>query len=129
VGAKVDRNTTLRDLRFSDNALSEAKANASPTAKPFFSKVTLDSKIGDLPFFRGKGCDQCQGSGLKGRQGLYELMNMTPKLRRLIMGNAAATELRDLAISEGMLTLRMDGWLKVMKGLTTLDQMVRETAA
>jgi len=60
---------------------------------------------------------------------LYELMYMTPKLRRLIMGSAAASEIRDAAIAEGMLTLRMDGWLKILKGLTTLDQMVRETAA
>ena len=45
------------------------------------------------------------------------------------MSSAAASEIRDAAIAEGMLTLRMDGWLKILKGLTTLDQMVRETAA
>ena len=55
-------------------------------------------------------------------------MFMTPKLRRLIMQSAAVSEIQDAAISEGMLTLRMDGWLKVVKGLTTIDQMVRETS-
>jgi type II secretory ATPase GspE/PulE/Tfp pilus assembly ATPase PilB-like protein len=56
-------------------------------------------------------------------------MNMTPKLRKLIMQSAGAAEIQKAAIEEGMLTLRMDGWLKVLKGITTLDQVVRETAA
>ena len=55
-------------------------------------------------------------------------MNMTQPLRRLIMQNAGAAEIGKLAIAEGMLTLRMDGWLKVIKGITTLDQVVRETS-
>jgi len=80
-----------------------------------------------LPFFKGKGCDACAGTGLKGRQGLYEVMMMTPKLRRLILQNVGAAEIRDGAVEEGMLTLRMDGWLKVLKGITTLEQVIRET--
>ena len=128
-GAKVTRDTTLRDLRLSDETLADAKARAVPAAQATISKVTLDTRVGDLPTFRGKGCEQCQGGGLKGRQGLYEVMYMTPKLRRLIMSSAAVSEIQETAISEGMLTLRMDGWLKVVKGLTTIDQMVRETSA
>jgi type IV pilus assembly protein PilB len=127
--AKVTRNTTLRDLQLSEETLADAKGRAVPAAEPFISKVNLDTRIGDLPTFRGKGCEQCQGSGLKGRQGLYEVMYMTPKLRKLIMQSAAVSEIQTAAISEGMLTLRMDGWLKVVKGLTTIDQMVRETSA
>ena len=126
---KVTPRTTLRELRLSEETLADAKARAVPAAQPTISKVTLDTRIGDLPIFRGKGCEQCQGSGLKGRQGLYEVMYMTPKLRRLIMQSAAVSEIQEAAISEGMLTLRMDGWLKVVKGLTTIDQMVRETSA
>jgi type IV pilus assembly protein PilB len=126
--AKVTRTTTLRDLRLSDETLADAKARAVPAAQPFMSKVNLDSRIEDIATFRGKGCEQCQGSGLKGRQGLYEVMFMTPRLRRLIMQSSPVSELQDAAISEGMLTLRMDGWLKVVKGLTTIDQMVRETS-
>jgi type IV pilus assembly protein PilB len=128
-GAKVTRATTLRDLHLSEITLADAKARAVPAAQPFMSKVNLDTKIADLPIFRGKGCEQCQGGGLKGRQGLYEVMYMTPKLRKLIMQSAAVSEIQSAAISEGMLTLRMDGWLKVIKGLTTIDQMVRETTA
>ncbi|HEY8166396.1 MAG TPA: type II secretion system protein GspE, partial [Gemmatimonadaceae bacterium] len=85
-------------------------------------------RIGDLPFFRGKGCEACQGTGLKGRQGLYETMNMSHRLRKLIMQQVGAAEIGKAAIAEGMLTLRMDGWLKVIKGITTLEHVVRETS-
>jgi type IV pilus assembly protein PilB len=126
--AKVSSNMTLRELEFSDVALAEAKPRATKHALPFVHKLSLDSRIGDLAFFRGKGCDACQGTGLKGRQGLYETMNMTPKLRKMIMQNAGAADIGHAAVQEGMLTLRMDGWLKVIKGITTLDQVVRETS-
>jgi len=128
-GAKVARDTRLGDLRFTVGALEDAKARASKEAAPFLTNLSLDTRVGDLPFFRGKGCDQCAGLGLKGRQGLYEVMAMTGKLRRLIVQNAAADELRDAAIADGMLTLRMDGWLKILKGITTIEQVVRETSA
>jgi type II secretory ATPase GspE/PulE/Tfp pilus assembly ATPase PilB-like protein len=82
-----------------------------------------------LPFFKGHGCDACGGTGLKGRQGVYEVMFMTPTLKKLIMQNADVQIIRDSAIDEGMLTLRMDGWLKVLKGVTTLEQVIRETSS
>jgi type IV pilus assembly protein PilB len=128
-GAKVDGGVTLRDLAFTDMALRDAKTRAIDIAKPHLEEVTLDTKMEDLPTFRGKGCEQCDGSGLKGRQGIYEVMNMTPRLRKLIMQSAGAAEIQRAAIEEGMLTLRMDGWLKVIKGICPLDQIVRETAA
>jgi type IV pilus assembly protein PilB len=128
-GAKVGGGVTLRDLHFTDMALNDAKTRATEPAKPFMAEITLDTKMEDLPVFRGKGCEQCDGSGLKGRQGLYEVMNMTPGLRKLIMQSAGAAEIQKLAIEEGMLTLRMDGWLKVLKGICPLDQIVRETSA
>ena len=56
-------------------------------------------------------------------------MTMTPAIRKLVIQNVGAAEIRDGAIDEGMLTLRMDGWLKVLKGITTLEQVVRETSA
>lgn len=127
-GAKVSAQTTFRELRFTEEALENAKARAMPDAAPHLAGITLDSCIGDIPFFKGKGCDECNGTGLKGRQGLYEVMFMTPNLRKLILMNVGAQEIRDAAIGEGMLTLRMDGWLKVMKGITTLEQVIRETA-
>jgi len=87
----------------------------------------IDKKVG--PFFKGAGCDTCAGSGYKGRQGLYEVMALSSPLRRGILKGCSAEELRDIAVQEGMLTLRMDGMVKVKKGVTTLEEIVKETAA
>jgi type IV pilus assembly protein PilB len=87
----------------------------------------IDKKVG--PFFKGAGCDTCAGSGYKGRQGLYEVMALSSPLRRGILKGGSTEELRDLAVQEGMLTLRMDGMVKVKKGVTTLEEVVKETAA
>jgi len=126
---KVKRDTTLESLRFTDEALAGAKANASKEALPFLEKLSLKTKIGQLPWFKGTGCDTCAGSGLKGRQGLYEVMFMTPATRKLIMQNVGAAEIKDSAVLEGMLTLRMDGWLKILKGVVPAEQVLRETSA
>jgi type IV pilus assembly protein PilB len=126
--AKVTATTTLRQIKFSEEAILNAKAKATKEAAPFLTNLSLDTRIGDLPFFKGSGCDACGGTGLKGRQGLYEVMFMTPTLRKLILQNVGAAEIRDGAVAEGMLTLRMDGWLKVIKGITTLEQVIRETS-
>ncbi len=127
--AKVKPDTTLESLRFTEEALQNAKAAASKDALPSLTNLSLATKIKELPFFKGTGCDQCSGTGTKGRQGLYEVMFMTPSLRKLILQNVGAAEIREGAIAGGMLTLRMDGWLKVLKGVVPLEQVIRETAA
>jgi type IV pilus assembly protein PilB len=126
--AKVKLTTSMRDLRFTEEALQNAKLKATKQALPYLEGLSLDTTIGELGFFKGKGCDKCDGTGLKGRQGVYEVMLMTPKIRKLVMQNVGAAEIREGAIEEGMLTLRMDAWLKVMKGITTTEQMIRETS-
>jgi len=82
-----------------------------------------------LTFFKGQGCDTCGGTGYKGRQGLYEVMSMTSNLRRLVLKGGSTEEIQQQAVKDGMLTLRMDGMLKVKKGVTTLEEVVKETAA
>jgi type IV pilus assembly protein PilB len=88
-----------------------------------------EDDIQNTTFYRGKGCDQCGGSGYRGRQGLYEVMAMSPTLRRMILQGASTAELSAQAVAEGMLTLRADGMLKVRKGITTLEEVIKETAA
>src|SRR5688572_12810835 len=127
-GAKVSAGTTLGSLRFTMEALNNAVAKAQPDAAPKLKNISLDTTIGELPFFKGRGCDECAGTGMKGRQGLYEVMAMTPTLRKSILQNASGQEIRDAAIAGGMLTLRMDGWLKVLKGVVPLEQVIRETS-
>jgi type IV pilus assembly protein PilB len=81
-----------------------------------------------LTFMKGTGCDSCSGTGYKGRAGLYEVMALSPELRRMILRAASVVEIRDQAVSEGMLTLRMDGMKKIERGVTTLEEVVKETA-
>ncbi len=82
-----------------------------------------------LTFHRGRGCDTCNGTGYKGRAGLYEVMALSPELRRLILRGGSVAEMKDQAVSEGMLTLRMDGMKKIEKGVTTVEEVIKETAA
>ena len=76
---------------------------------------------------KGKGCEKCNQSGYKGRVGLYEVMEITDELRELVLVGASGLELRRKAIEEGMLTLRMSGLRKVKDGLTTIEEVARET--
>ncbi len=127
--ARWTETTTLRDLRFSQAAIDGLKTRAPDDVKPLLANITLDTRALDMPFFKGKGCDACNGTGSKGRQGAYEVMNMSPGLRKLILSNVGAAEIKDFAIDEGMLTLRMDGLVKVWKGITSLEQVITETSA
>ena len=76
---------------------------------------------------KGKGCEKCNRTGYKGRVGLYEVMDITEELRELILVGASALELRRKAIEEGMITLRGSGLRKITDGVTTLEEVVRET--
>ena len=78
--------------------------------------------------YKGAGCDTCSGTGYKGRAGLYEVMALSPELRRMILRGASVAELREQAVVDGMLTLRMDGMKKIERGVTTLEEVVKETA-
>jgi type IV pilus assembly protein PilB len=76
---------------------------------------------------KGTGCDRCNLTGYKGRVGLYEVMEITEELRELILVGASGLELRRKAIDDGMITLRMSGLRKVKDGVTTIEEVVRET--
>jgi type IV pilus assembly protein PilB len=76
---------------------------------------------------KGKGCEKCNRTGYKGRVGLYEVMEIGEELRELILVGASAIELRRKAIEEGMITLRGSGIRKITDGVTTIEEVVRET--
>jgi type IV pilus assembly protein PilB len=76
---------------------------------------------------KGKGCSVCNGTGYKGRAGLYEVMEVDDEIRELILVGASAVELKKKAIERGMITLRRSGLIKVMEGVTTLEEIARET--
>jgi len=79
--------------------------------------------------YKGKGCSTCNNTGYKGRIGLYEVMEVTDDIRELILIGASALELRKKAIDDGMITLRESGLHKIRSGVTTIEEVVRETVA
>jgi len=79
--------------------------------------------------FKGRGCQTCNNTGYKGRIGLYEVMEITDEIRELIMIGASSLELRKKAVDDGMITLRQSGIHKIRAGVTTLEEVVRETVA
>lgn len=84
-------------------------------------------EAGKVQTFKGRGCDKCNGTGYKGRVGLYEVLEMTDDLRELILIGASALELKKKAIDTGMITLRQSGLEKIRAGVTTMEEVVRET--
>ena len=77
--------------------------------------------------YAGRGCERCFGSGYSGRVGIFELMELGDEIRQLIMKNADAASITNVARRNGMRNLREDGWLKVMNGVTTADEVMRVT--
>ncbi|MFH1093822.1 MAG: ATPase, T2SS/T4P/T4SS family [Candidatus Omnitrophota bacterium] len=90
--------------------------------------LRLEPRAETYTFYKGKGCDACKGSGYRGRIGIYELMTINDAIREMIMANAPAVEIRKLAKSHGMSTLREDGFKKVVNGITTIEEVLRATA-
>ncbi len=88
-----------------------------------FSKEEASS----LKLYKGRGCATCNNTGFKGRVGLYEVMEITDELRELIIIGASAMELRRKAIEVGMITLRESGLCKIREGITTIEEVVKET--
>jgi len=85
------------------------------------------ASTGAEELFHGKGCDECRGTGYRGRIGIYELLRVTESIRSLIVRKAPAAEIRREAIAQGMVTLREDGWARACAGLTTLAEILRVT--
>ena len=102
------------------------EAHAMPAPGLVQAGFTQD-EAGSVTPMRGKGCERCNNTGYKGRVGLYEVMEVTEELRELILVGASGLELRRKAIDEGMITLRRSGLRKVMEGVTTVEEVVRET--
>jgi type IV pilus assembly protein PilB len=86
-----------------------------------------EREVRTLKLFRGRGCERCSNTGYKGRVGLYEVMDIDDEVRELILSGASAVELRTKAVENGMITLRGSGLQKIRDGVTTIEEVVRET--
>ncbi|CAN5166039.1 type IV-A pilus assembly ATPase PilB [soil metagenome] len=97
-------------------------------AREMLEEAGLDNEDLDAVYFEGAGCGDCDESGYRGRVGLYEVMSISAIQRRLITNHASTEEIRNQALEDGMITLRKDGLRKMRAGVTTLDEVLRETS-
>lgn len=94
------------------------------------SNVALKhSKVEEINFYKGQGCKDCNFTGYKGRTAIHEILVVDKGIRELMLKKASTDELRDKAVSQGMKTLRLCGWKKVIDGLTTPEEILRVTQA
>jgi type IV pilus assembly protein PilB len=84
-------------------------------------------KVEDMEFYRGKGCKTCNEEGYKGRMGIYEVLEVTDEIKKLISQNVTAGEIEEKAIEEGMNTMMVDGFIKALEGFTSLEEVLRVT--
>ncbi|MFN2431211.1 MAG: type IV-A pilus assembly ATPase PilB [Gemmatimonadota bacterium] len=87
-----------------------------------------DADIEQTVFYTGKGCEECRQTGYRGRVGLYEVMPLSATLKKMVTNEASSAEIKDQALREGLVTLRRDGLEKMKRGLTTLEEVLRETS-
>jgi len=87
------------------------------------------AEVKSIKLFRGRGCDRCNATGFKGRVALFEVMNVDEEVRDLILSGGSANELRAQALENGMISLRQSGLQKIREGVTTLEEVIRETIA
>ena len=97
----------------------------TPDAETLRAMSVTETEAATLTFYRAVGCEQCNHTGYRGRVGIYEVMHVSDKLRRLIAQRGSEAQLRDVAISSGMVSLGEDGLLKVKAGVTTPDELLR----
>lgn len=105
----------------------DCKEEVSLPPEAFVEIGFSKEEAAEMKAYKGKGCETCNGTGYKGRIGLYETMEVTDELRELIIIGASAIELRKKAIELGMITLRGSGLHKLRAGITTIEEVVKET--
>ena len=103
------------------------KGEYTPSDEELMEIGLSRSDMADKTFFYGKGCNFCNNTGYKGRTGIYEIMTLTDEMRDLIMQRSSTAALRKAAIQSGMRTLRESGVLAIYDGLTTIEEIVKQT--
>ena len=88
-----------------------------------------DGDLAEMRVFRGSGCRNCGDTGYRGRIALYEVMPFTERLKEMVLQGCSTAELKDEMIAGGVATLRMAGIEKIRVGVTTIDEVLRVTAA
>jgi type IV pilus assembly protein PilB len=105
----------------------DCKAEVKTPVQALVNMGFTQEEAKNLTIYAGHGCRTCNNTGYKGRIGLYEVMDVTEEIQELILVGASAREIKRKAVEEGMLTLRQSGLAKIKAGMTTLDEVLRET--
>lgn len=91
------------------------------------AEAVAKAKENNAPFmlYKGQGCEKCNNSGFLGRTGIYEVLRVTEKVAKLIMERSDANSIEKVAMADGMITMKQDGYLKVLEGITTMEEVIR----
>ena len=103
----------------------QCRRQYTPPAETLRSLNLVEADAASIPFYKAVGCDHCNQTGYRGRIGIYEVMRVNDKLRRLIASRAVEDQIREAAIASGMITLGEDGLAKVKSGVTTPEELLR----
>lgn len=95
--------------------------------KEILNEFGIEDSADNALIYEGKGCESCKFSGYRGRTAIYEVLLMNEEIRELVLRRASSDQIRKKGLELGMRTLRMDGWEKIKKGLTTITEVIRVT--
>jgi type IV pilus assembly protein PilB len=105
----------------------EFHADYSYLKLDYLKKFGIEFDWNTVKFFHGKGCKKCKGSGYKGRMSIMEVFSVTERIREIILKGGSADDINRAAIEDGMRPVSVDGWIKVLKGITTVEEVMRVT--
>jgi type II secretory ATPase GspE/PulE/Tfp pilus assembly ATPase PilB-like protein len=104
------------------------KTNSGKAKVDTSTLSTTESKITRIFKAHEGGCETCGHSGYKGRMGIYEVLENSSDIQKLIVGNATSEVIQQQAVKEGMVTMQLDGFIKALRGQTTIEEILRVTA-
>lgn len=118
-------NDCKKEIEVTDEVKKKLREELSTVPQEHFDKVGVS--LDNMKFYKGLGCDACQNTGFSGRIGIYEVMEMSDTLQDMTVRKESGADLMEQAIKEGMITMRKDGFIKVLQGHTTMDEVYRVT--
>jgi type IV pilus assembly protein PilB len=128
----IDDNKRMQQIHALEEQALEGgvgKANSTKSGKKSTEDLsTSDSKIVSLWRANEKGCDSCGHTGYRGRLGIYEVLGNSNEVQKLIVANSTSDDIQNHAITEGMLTMQLDGFIKALRGQTSVEEILRVTS-
>ncbi|HUC20930.1 MAG TPA: hypothetical protein VMR98_05580, partial [Candidatus Polarisedimenticolaceae bacterium] len=130
---KIASDPNIIERSSEEGKLLKNKEAEAEAAQPEASMPAPDPKLrplkdGEFTLYKsGDGCDQCAGNGYIGRLGIYEVLEVSEQLQQMITSHATSEDIQKQAIQSGMLTMQQDGFLKSLRGLTTIEEILRVT--